>query len=49
MPDKAVTFERQTPRLYLPREERERLYERAFLEAEREDAGEYSRDTTTWD
>ena len=47
--ERTVSFERQTPGLYLPVERRQTLYEKAFLSPEREGDGEYSRNTTTWD
>ena len=46
---KRIAFEEQTPRLYLPREEAEHLYEKAFWTAAEKDEGEYCRNTTTWD
>lgn len=47
--ERRIHFDQQTPRLYLPREDDEILYEKAFLTAEERDEGEYCRNTTTWD
>ena len=46
---KLITFEELTPRRYLPQWKDEILYEKALLNAEERDAGEYSRNTATWD
>lgn len=44
-----VSFREQSPRVYLTPWERETLYDKAFLRPEEEHAGEYDRNTTTWD
>lgn len=44
-----VSFREQSPRVYLTPWERETLYDKAFLCPEEEHAGEYDRNTTTWD
>ena len=47
--ERKITFEKQTPRLYLPREYAEFLYEKGLLRTPCGEEGEYTRDTTTWD
>lgn len=44
-----VSFREQSPRVYLTPWEKGTLYDKAFLRPEEEHAGEYDRNTTTWD
>ena len=49
VPAPHVQYREQTPRIYIVPWEHRTLYEKAFLRPEEERAGEYDRNTTTWD